>query len=361
VDLYPLIRRLKNPERWFESGCQWQSKIIFDDFDTRGFLIAEQFSPTTCQSYLYSSIPRLSSRVAFYKTTYDREKYLQHLAEVIRRPSPEPHVIKDESPRQQDSGHETNLTATLLPSAFNEEDTAGESEPTFARETVFWNNIYGILDSVFTEWESRVGYVGANTWPWDVMKPDITFYLPDIFYPSVIFGQKPDGNQVWRGNIRLAAHYDLVKLKSSNFKYGEGFGLRVGYIEGFDCVGGAMLFMALDRHIYYSDTDSWDGGDGRSSIYCYWAHGPYDLRTFRAGATLDPTSSNDFRDDSSKDIESSIIDYSSVESPAPTTVKVSDSHSANTNNCHGFRSSRYENLRIHLEKLMSYENEKVFH
>jgi hypothetical protein len=73
-------------------------------------------------------------------------------------------------------------------------------------------------------------------------------------------------------------------------------GIRIGFIEDFDCrrgpIGGAILFFARDRNVYYTDEDGEIIDQDDEGICTFFVHGPYDLRTMGTGSVLDPWSNS---------------------------------------------------------------------
>ena len=104
----------------------------------------------------------------------------------------------------------------------------------------------------------------------------------------VIFGRRPYRQGFWEGRLELTGEYtEVKKLRAPSFENGIGFGVEIGSIKDFESMGGAILFMAVDRQMYYTDRDGWFDQDefGR---YCYRVLGPYDFRSLCRDKVLDP-------------------------------------------------------------------------
>ena len=154
-------------------------------------------------------------------------------------------------------------------------------------EIVFFNHIYDILDASFSEWEERVNYRSGEPLSLEKVE-DATLSLPHIRDDYVIFGRRPDRQGYWEGRLELTGQYtEIKKLRCHSFENGISFGVEIGSIQDFESMGGAMLFMAVDRKMYYTDQDGFFHQDefGR---YCYKVIGPYDFRSIRKDKILDP-------------------------------------------------------------------------
>ena len=154
-------------------------------------------------------------------------------------------------------------------------------------EVIFFNHIYNILDASFSEWEERVNYRSGQPLTLEKVE-DATLSLPHIHESPVIFGRRPDRQGFWEGRLELTGEYtEIKKLRSPSFENGIGFGVEIGSIKDFESMGGAILFMAVDRQMYYTDRSGWFDQDefGR---YCYNVIGPYDFRSICKDKVLDP-------------------------------------------------------------------------
>ena len=80
---------------------------------------------------------------------------------------------------------------------------------------------------------------------------------------------------------------EVHKLRSPSFENGIGFGVDIGSIKDFESMGGAILFMAVDRQMYYTDREGWFDQD-RFGRYCFSVYGPYDFRSLCRDNVLDP-------------------------------------------------------------------------
>jgi hypothetical protein len=154
-------------------------------------------------------------------------------------------------------------------------------------EFAFFNHIYRILDASLAEWEERVNYQSGV--PLSLEKfEDAILSLPEICESPVIFGCRPDHNGFWEGRLRLTGKYtEIKKLRAPSFENKIGFGVEIGSIKDFESMGGAILFMGIDRQMYYTDQFGWFDQDefGR---YCYDVIGPYDFRSLSKDKVLDP-------------------------------------------------------------------------
>lgn len=154
-------------------------------------------------------------------------------------------------------------------------------------EFAFFNNIYHILDASFAKWEEKVNYQSGV--PLSLEKFEDAFIpIPNISESPVIFGRRPDLRGFWKGRIELRGEYtEIKKLRAPSFENWIGFGVKIGSIEDFESMGGAVLFMGVDRQMYYTDLHGWFDLDefGR---YCYGVIGPYDFRTLSKDKILDP-------------------------------------------------------------------------
>ena len=120
-------------------------------------------------------------------------------------------------------------------------------------ELTFFDHIYNILDASLAEWEERVNYQSGV--PLSLEKDeDATLSLPQICESPVIFGCRPDRQGFWEGHIELTGEYtEIMKLRSPSFENRIGFGVEIGSIKDFESMDGAILFMAMDRRMYYTD------------------------------------------------------------------------------------------------------------
>ena len=158
---------------------------------------------------------------------------------------------------------------------------------THDEEVTFFNCIYDILDASLAEWEERVNYQSGESLSLEKVE-DATINLPHIRESSVIFGSRPNRQGFWEGYLELTGQYtEIKKLRSPSFENGIGFGVEIGSIQDFESMGGAILFMGIDRRMYYTDREGWFDLDefGR---YCYRVIGPYDFRSLSKDKVLDP-------------------------------------------------------------------------
>jgi hypothetical protein len=158
---------------------------------------------------------------------------------------------------------------------------------THDEEVMFFNHIYSILDASFSEWEERVNYQSGQPLTLEKIE-DATLSLPHIREPCVTFGRRPHRQGFWEGRLELTGKYsEIKKLRSPTFENGIGFGVEIGSIPDFESMGGAILFMAIDRQMYYTDQFGWFELDefGR---YCFSVFGPYDFRSLCRDKVLDP-------------------------------------------------------------------------
>jgi hypothetical protein len=68
---------------------------------------------------------------------------------------------------------------------------------------------------------------------------------------------------------------EIHRLEAPQWK--KLFGIRFGFIRNFDCrrgsIGGAILFFARDRNVYYTDEDG-DIDQDDEGICIFFVHGP---------------------------------------------------------------------------------------
>ena len=183
-------------------------------------------------------------------------------------------------------------TSTCSYSVLSDDTIESPPQPRLTRfthdeEVIFFNHIYSILDASFSEWEERVNYQSGQPLTLEKVE-DATLSLPHIRESSVTFGRRPYRQGFWEGRLELMGEYTEVrKLGSPSFENGIGFGVEIGSIQDFESMGGAILFMAVDRQMYYTDRFGWFDQDefGR---YCYRVLGPYDFRSLCRDKVLDP-------------------------------------------------------------------------
>ena len=122
---------------------------------------------------------------------------------------------------------------------------------THDEEVAFFNHIYKILDASFSEWEKRVNYESGKPLPLEKTE-DATLHLPHIRDDYVTFGRRLDGQGYWEGRLELTGQYtEIRKLRSHSFGTGISYGVEIGSIQDFESMGGALLFMAVDRNVLY--------------------------------------------------------------------------------------------------------------
>ena len=187
-----------------------------------------------------------------------------------------------------DDGAESSSSYSVL------SDDTIESPPqprltrfTHEEEVVFFNKIYDILDASFSEWEKRVNYQSGQPLTLEKVE-DATLSLPHIRESDIIFGLRPRRQGFWEGRLELTGEYtEVKKLNAPSFENDIGFGVEIGSIKDFESIGGAVLFMGIDRQMYYTDREGWFNLDeyGR---YCYSVFGPYDFRSLGRDNVLDP-------------------------------------------------------------------------
>ena len=191
-----------------------------------------------------------------------------------------------------DADQETCSTASY---SVLSDDTIPESPPPrLARfspqaESEYFVGLYNIIDEAFSKWESRVGDQKAHLLKFENVN-DMRIDLPEFFERGILMGKKPDGDGFWTGTISLPGPGTLLyRLEAPRWK--KLLGIRFGFIRNFDCrrgsIGGAILFFARDRKVYYTDEDG-DIDQDDEGVCTIFVHGPYDLRTMGTGSVLDP-------------------------------------------------------------------------
>jgi len=159
-----------------------------------------------------------------------------------------------------------------------------------------WNifvNLYTTIDEAFSKWESKVRDQKACLLKFENVN-DMCIDLPEFFERRVLMGKNPDGDGFWMGTTSLPGpNIFLHRLEAPQWK--KLLGICIGFIRNFDCrrgsIGGAILFFARDRNVYYTDEDG-DIDQDDEGISTFIVHGPYDLRTMGTGSVLDPYSNS---------------------------------------------------------------------
>ena len=156
-------------------------------------------------------------------------------------------------------------------------------------ESEYFVGLYNTIDQAFSQWEFKVGDRKADLLKFGNMK-DMYVEIPKFVEKGVLMGKKPDGDGFWTGNICLfGPKITLHRLETRQGK--KLLGIEIGFIEDFDCRqgpnGGASLFFAWDRNVYYTDEDG-DVDQDDQGICTFIVHGPYDLQTMGTGSVLDP-------------------------------------------------------------------------
>ena len=156
-------------------------------------------------------------------------------------------------------------------------------------ESEYFMGLYNTIDQAFSQWESKVGDQKADFLEFGNIN-DMYLEIPKFIERGVLMGKKPGGDGFWTGNIGLfGPEIILHRLEARQGK--KLLGIEIGFIEDFECrrgsIGGALLFFACDRNVYYTDEDG-DVDQDDQGICTFIAHGPYDLRTMGTGCVLDP-------------------------------------------------------------------------
>jgi len=99
-------------------------------------------------------------------------------------------------------------------------------------------------------------------------------------------GKCPDENGFWTGGFRLRGRRTFLR-RLLNEGRENLWGFECSWIDDFECRTYAVLLMGTDRMVYYYDADG-DVEEDEDGDYCYYAHGPYDLRQFGTAYILDP-------------------------------------------------------------------------
>ena len=188
--------------------------------------------------------------------------------------------------------NDADSASTCSYSVLSDDTVASPPQPRLTRftkneESDFFNHIYTILDASLSKWEERVNYRSGQPLSLEKIE-DAIVDLPRIRESSVIFGRRPNRQGFWEGRLELTGKYtEIKKLCSPSFENSIGFGVEIGSIEDFKSMDGAILFMGIDRRMYYTDHEGWFDLDefGR---YCYEVIGPYDFRSLSKNKVLDP-------------------------------------------------------------------------
>jgi hypothetical protein len=156
-------------------------------------------------------------------------------------------------------------------------------------ESEYFIGLYNTIDQAFSQWESKVGEQKEYLLESGNIN-DMYLEIPKFTERGVLMGKKPNGNGFWTGNIFLLGPETILhRLEAHQRK--KLLGIEIGFIEDFECrrgsIGGALLFFASDRNVYYTDEDG-DVDQDDEGICTFIAHGPYDLRTMGTGCILDP-------------------------------------------------------------------------
>ena len=179
-------------------------------------------------------------------------------------------------------------------SVLSDDTIPGSPPPRLTRfspkdESEYFIGLYTMIDEAFSKWESKVGDQKAHLLKFENVV-DMRIDLPEFCERGVLMGKKPDGDGFWTGTFSLhGPNTYLHRLEAPQWK--KLLGIRIGFITDFDCrrgsIGGAILFFARDRNVYYTDEDG-DVDQDDEGICTFFVHGPYDLRTMGTGSVLDP-------------------------------------------------------------------------
>ena len=115
---------------------------------------------------------------------------------------------------------------------------------------------------------------------------DMFLKLPVFHALMVLFGLRPDHLGYWKGYIYLNGRYtQICKLLSYDFDGGMLYGVQIGGVDDLDGYGGATLFMAQNRQVYYTSSAGWFEED-KEGYYQFQVHGGFDLHQFSTTKVL---------------------------------------------------------------------------
>lgn len=152
--------------------------------------------------------------------------------------------------------------------------------PSAAEEAELFSALFHVLDDAFSEFEVRM---------YESFEPlgirDMFLRLPVFRAQTMFFGLRPDHSSCWEGYIYLNGRHSQISRLSYDFKGGVMYGVKIGGIDDFDGYGGATLFMAQDRRVYYTSNAGWFEEDNEG-YYQFEVHGGFDLRQCSMTAVL---------------------------------------------------------------------------
>jgi hypothetical protein len=143
--------------------------------------------------------------------------------------------------------------------------------PSATEEAQIFHALFNILDDAFSELEVKMH---ENFEP--VSAQDMFLRLPVFRASTMFFGLRPDHSGLWKGHIYLNGRYTQISKLLYDFD-GEMYGVQIGEIDDLDGYGGATLFMAQDRQVYYTSSAGWFEEDNEG-YYRFQVHGGFDLR-----------------------------------------------------------------------------------
>ena len=145
--------------------------------------------------------------------------------------------------------------------------------PSAAEQTELFHSLFHILDDAFSELEIKMHESFES-----LSIQDMFLRLPVFHASTVFFGLRPDHLGFWKGYIYLNGRYsEICKLLSYDFEGGVMYGVEIGKVEDLDGYGGATLFMAQNRQVYYTSSAGWFEEDNEG-YYQFQVHGGFDLQ-----------------------------------------------------------------------------------
>ena len=176
---------------------------------------------------------------------------------------------------------DSDVESVITRSTFSEDTVDSIPEtlplilPSAAEEIEVFHSLFHILDDAFSELEVKMHESFES-----LSIQDMFLRLPVFRASTVFFGLRPNHLGYWEGSIYLNGRYShICKLLSSDFEGGVMFGVEIGEIDDLDGYGGATLFMAENRRVYYTSTAGWFEEDSEG-YYQYQVHGGFDLQQF---------------------------------------------------------------------------------
>jgi len=176
---------------------------------------------------------------------------------------------------------DSDVGSVISRSTFSEETVDSTSEalplilPSATEEVELFHALFHILDDAFSELEVRMHESFES-----LSIQDMFLRLPVFRASTVFFGLRPDHLSYWKGYIYLNGRYsEISKLLSYDFEGGMMYGVEFGGVDDLDGYGGATLFMAQDRQVYYTSSAGWFEED-KEGYNQFQVHGGFDLQQF---------------------------------------------------------------------------------